>query len=1032
MVPLTVRGAYSQTANLQEWRNSTGTLINWMTAAGQLRLNGPGYPGGSAAPALYISRAPTGDGKAVVVDDSYDREAVQIGVKAANGNMGGYVNLAGDLAELKLQSDTSGTLYGSLSMQYQSPVFTSNAGFQIVPHTRFGPFVYLAATEVAPQILLVPSAANVVGMLIQGAASQSSNLLELQNSSSTVAAAFNATGSGYLASRLGIAKTNPKTALEVVGTVSGSALTVSSLSSCASLQTSSAGALSCGGNTVNTGALITTFDRRYVNVGGDTMTGALRINWRGTSSGGTLLNVAGTMSGRSLYISGTGSTPMLMTHVASGNVGIGTSTPGAKLQINTVGGGSDPSLRLYATAFGTSVNFDFYGYGTPILSIDKRVAATIGNLANGVIYYNDYQGHTFTKSDGTSSALFIDLLGNVGINSTSPTVKLLVAGSGAFTGTNSRVSIGKAAALTALDVVGTISGSTVFASNSLRSSGSLVTLGNITTQSGSLWQPVYHTDDGLVGYWNFSESGSSIAYDRSPYGNDGTLTNGPTYTQGKFGTALSFDGTNDNVAHNLNVNFPYVTVEAWIKTSAAGSLQMISENDGSPRMWQLRLETNGTINFTVFVGPSTYAEAIGTVAINDGNWHHVTGTFDGQTVRAYVDGNLHARASLSGTLQQATVTAHIGMYPGNVAPFNGTIDEVRIYNRPLSLQEIRTQYLGVKANSAVISDSFRILNTSNSLLLNLNSASRTLEVMGTMSGRTLRAQDSLASSGTLVIKGTSMFQNNINVRGTISGSALTIMNGNSYLLGNVGIGKTSPSTKLDVVGTMSGKSLRVTSGLFAGSGSAMVPLTVRGAVSQSANLQEWQDSTSAVVAAIAPSGRLGLGTSPSATANQWINMPNSYIYQDASEIDIRHNGLFVVANQANTIYPFIVSSAAAPTARVTVTTFAAATKGLVIVGNSGQTGNLQEWQNSSGTPLALIDASGNLGLGTSNTSVAKLSVAGTMSGRSLYISGTGATPLIATNNPTGTIMMGRTSMITGTGMMAPHIQTNARAQMRRA
>jgi hypothetical protein len=266
----------------------------------------------------------------------------------------------------------------------------------------------------------------------------------------------------------------------------------------------------------------------------------------------------------------------------------------------------------------------------------------------------------------------------------------------------------------------------------------------------------------------------------------------------------------------------------------------------------------------------------------------------------------------------------------------------------------------------------------------------------------------------------------LDVVGTISGSALTIMNGNSYLLGNVGIGKTSPSTKLDVVGTMSGKSLRVTSGLFAGSGSAMVPLTVRGAVSQSANLQEWQDSTSAVVAAIAPSGRLGLGTSPSATANQWINMPNSYIYQDASEIDIRHNGLFVVANQANTIYPFIVSSAAAPTARVTVTTFAAATKGLVIVGNSGQTGNLQEWQNSSGTPLALIDASGNLGLGTSNTSVAKLSVAGTMSGRSLYISGTGATPLIATNNPTGTIMMGRTSMITGTGMMAPQLYVAGR------
>jgi hypothetical protein len=52
--------------------------------------------------------------------------------------------------------------------------------------------------------------------------------------------------------------------------------------------------------------------------------------------------------------------------------------------------------------------------------------------------------------------------------------------------------------------------------------------------------------NGLVGWWKFDEGSGTVAYDSSGNGNDGNLTNGPTWTTGKIGGALSFDGVNDS------------------------------------------------------------------------------------------------------------------------------------------------------------------------------------------------------------------------------------------------------------------------------------------------------------------------------------------------------------------------------------------------------------------------------------------------------------------------------------------------------
>lgn len=114
------------------------------------------------------------------------------------------------------------------------------------------------------------------------------------------------------------------------------------------------------------------------------------------------------------------------------------------------------------------------------------------------------------------------------------------------------------------------------------------------------------------------------------------------------------------------------------------------------------------------------------------------------------------------------------------------------------------------------------------------------------------------------------------VAGTMSGKSLAVMNGDSYLLGNVGIGTTSPDAKLEVTGTMSGAGLRI-NGSSTIAGTTMltsnainsVPLTVKGTASQSGSLQAWQNSSGLALAKLTKDGMfyhdMGVNTTGLAT-----------------------------------------------------------------------------------------------------------------------------------------------------------------------
>jgi hypothetical protein len=203
---------------------------------------------------------------------------------------------------------------------------------------------------------------------------------------------------------------------------------------------------------------------------------------------------------------------------------------------------------------------------------------------------------------------------------------------------------------------------------------------------------------GLVGLWSFNGpdlSGTTV-YDRSGQGNNGTLTNGPTITEGRVGQALSFDGVDDYVnvgsASSLNVAAGDFSLCAWFKTTGTEE-DMIGKgaSTGGYLLMSYLTKLRG------HVWTTTSANTIDSVAVvNDGSWHFGCQTVDSTKIYLYIDGILDNSQNLTGTKTGNSNLVGIGCRIGNGCSasqhFIGTLDEVRIYNRALSATEVQDLY----------------------------------------------------------------------------------------------------------------------------------------------------------------------------------------------------------------------------------------------------------------------------------------------------------------------------------------------------
>jgi hypothetical protein len=211
---------------------------------------------------------------------------------------------------------------------------------------------------------------------------------------------------------------------------------------------------------------------------------------------------------------------------------------------------------------------------------------------------------------------------------------------------------------------------------------------------------------GLVGAWcpSLGATGYTLV-DRSGRNNHGTLTNmsGQSNWQASgSGVALALDGVDDRVdlpSGNVNVVGSQFTLSSWVwyVPSSVTYPRIIEKYRQSPNPqigWGLVIRTSDAcplLDFaTVEALPSWPASLVSGIAVQQRRWTHIAATWNGQTSKIYLNGVVAASASVSGTLLQFSETTKIaiGGNPFGGYCLTGYVDDVRVYNRALTQQEI--------------------------------------------------------------------------------------------------------------------------------------------------------------------------------------------------------------------------------------------------------------------------------------------------------------------------------------------------------
>ena len=221
---------------------------------------------------------------------------------------------------------------------------------------------------------------------------------------------------------------------------------------------------------------------------------------------------------------------------------------------------------------------------------------------------------------------------------------------------------------------------------------------------------------GLVGHWKFDEPSGTNASDSSGNGYDATLFNAGTgsssWVEGKVNGGILLDGTNDYLAiKTLNYNqagqIPAVTVAAWVKTNKSNQGIIISYDRSEYWRFSVGGESNNGKTFFSTKG-STNGDTYGQTVVSDNAWHLVVASYDSSTSlkKFYVDGVADGSSSVHGNRALGSGTSRFGIIGAvneDVAFnqmdngtrnhfFQGTLDEIRLYDRALTDAEVAYLY----------------------------------------------------------------------------------------------------------------------------------------------------------------------------------------------------------------------------------------------------------------------------------------------------------------------------------------------------
>ena len=195
----------------------------------------------------------------------------------------------------------------------------------------------------------------------------------------------------------------------------------------------------------------------------------------------------------------------------------------------------------------------------------------------------------------------------------------------------------------------------------------------------------------LLGYWNFDNTENDVVPDLSGNRLDGALSDAVLDENGACGKAVSFNGQTGKMAVD---DFPgfngTLTLEAWLKKRTMGlPPPCLIKHVVDPEKGKIDLQCPTRLYFSVREGTEPL-EIYSNSEILIGNWYHFAVTIDEEQMKMYINGNLEETAAVSGDVFTEAGALKFGTVTiPHWRAFDGLLDEVRIYNRSLSQQEIQ-------------------------------------------------------------------------------------------------------------------------------------------------------------------------------------------------------------------------------------------------------------------------------------------------------------------------------------------------------
>ncbi len=300
-----------------------------------------------------------------------------------------------------------------------------------------------------------------------------------------------------------------------------------------------------------------------------------------------------------------------------------------------------------------------------------------------------------------------------------------------------------------------------------------------TSISSTLTVSVNNTN--LVAAFGFNENTGTTLADNSGNNNNGTLSGSPTWSaSGKYGTAIQFDGIDDliniNDANTLDLTNG-MTMEAWINPgNLTGYKTIICKDDGTNNLaYAISGNDNNSVtanqrpNSRIVIGSATRT-VTGTSKLSLNTWTHIASTYDGTTLRLFVNGVQVSALATTGNIKTTTNMLRIGGSPNlGTQYFSGLIDEVRIYRRALSQAEIQTDM-----NTPIVPDV-------TVPAVNITHPANGSVVMGTLNV-TANASDNISVVGVqFLLDGVNLGAEDIITPYSVSWNTITIANGNHTL-----------------------------------------------------------------------------------------------------------------------------------------------------------------------------------------------------------------------------------------------------------